>query len=244
VTQHLSEEDLILIYYSEPGVPAAMRGHVAECAECRAAAESLRQTLDLCNELSVPEPDAGFERSVWAGLVPSLVEQPRRHPWFASRVWVAAAATVVLMAGAFALGRFSNGGRHNPPPQPIMAGLSSQARERILAISLADHFDRAAMLLTEISNSGDTQDFALERSRAQDLVDEGRLMRQTLALNGSNATVPLLDDVERFLLEVSNAPDMVSASEMQQMRDRIGSGSLLFKVRIIEANLRTQGQKL
>jgi hypothetical protein len=126
----------------------------------------------------------------------------------------------------------------------MMAGLSSQARERILAISLADHFDRAAMLLTEISNSGDTQDFALERSRAQDLVDEGRLMRQTLALNGSNATVPLLDDVERFLLEVSNAPDMVSASEMQQMRDRVGSGSLLFKVRIIEANLRTQGQQL
>jgi hypothetical protein len=243
--KHLSEEDLILIYYNEPSVPAVMRGHVTECAECRAAAESLRQTLDLCNEFSVPEPDAEFERSVWAGLAPRLAAQPpRTRRWFAPRVWAAVAAAVVLMAGTFTLGRLSNGRHSMPSEQPIMAGLSSQARERILAISLADHFDRAAMLLTEISNSGDAQEFALERSRAQDLVEEGRLMRQTLALNGSNATVPLLDDVERFLLEVANAPDMVSADELRQMRDRMGSGSLLFKVRIIEANLRTQGQKL
>jgi hypothetical protein len=127
-----------------------------------------------------------------------------------------------------------------------MAGLSSQARERILEISLADHLDRAGMLLTEISNTGtpDARGFALERGRAQDLVEEGRLMRQTLEMRGGSATLAFLDEVERFLLEVANAPDAVNPGEMREMRERIGSGSLLFKVRIIEANLRTQGQKL
>ncbi len=91
----------------------------------------------------------------------------------------------------------------------ILAGLSNQARERILEISLADHLDRAGMLLTEISNAGDSGslDFATERGRAQDLVEEGRLMRQTLARHGANATLTFLDEVQRVLLEVANAPD-------------------------------------
>jgi hypothetical protein len=243
MNKHLSEEDLVLIYYNEPGIPADIRRHAVECSECQAAAETLRQTLDLCNEWNVPEPDAQFERSVWTGLAPALVEARRsRSPWLAPKIWVAAAAAVVLMAGAFALGTLSNG--NDSAHQPVIAGLSAQARERILAISLADHLDRTGMLLTEISNSSDSKDFALERGRAQDLIEEDRLMRQTLALTGKSATVGFLDDVERFLLEIANAPDMVSAAEVQQMRERIGSDSLLFKVKIIEANLRTQGQKL
>ncbi|HWF07740.1 MAG TPA: hypothetical protein VG297_04700 [Bryobacteraceae bacterium] len=241
--KHLTEEDLILFYYNEPGLAVESRRHAADCAECQAAVESLRRTLDLCNEWTVPEPDAEFERSTWAGLAPAITSEPRRR-WFVPPMWVAAAAAVVLMAGAFALGRMSKSGH---PRTPEMAGLSNQARERILEISLADHLDRAGMLLTEISNSDDsnaTRDFALDRGRAHDLVEEGRLLRQTLALRGGGATVGFLDDVERVLLEVANAPDAVSSREIEQVRERIGAGSLLFKVRIIEANLRTQGQKL
>jgi hypothetical protein len=151
------------------------------------------------------------------------------------------AATIVILVGAFLLGRGSR------VPQPaLFAGLSNQARERILEISLADHLDRAGMLLTEISNAGDSgsMDFAAERGRAQDLVEEGRLMRQTLARQGMSPTLTFLDEVERFLLEVANAPDSVSPREVRELQERIGSGSLLFKVRIIESNLRMQGQKL
>jgi hypothetical protein len=230
--KHVSEEDLILIYYAEPGVPEEARAHLVECGHCRAAADALAQTLNLCNEWSVPEPDAGFERRVWP---------QRQRDWFIPRVWIGVAAAVVLLIGAFQLGRVSKA------PQPLaIAGLSKQARERILEISLADHLDRADMLLTEISNAGESAplDFASERGRAQDLVEEGRLMRQTLARQGASPTVTFLDEVERFLIEVANAPDSVSPREVEELQQRIGSGSLLFKVRIIESNLRTQGQKL
>jgi hypothetical protein len=220
--KHLSEEDLILIYYGE-----LSETHLAECRQCQAAAASLAQTLDLCNEWKVPVPDAGFERRVWD-------HQPRI--WSVPRAWLAVAAAAVLLVGAFLLGRGSRA------PQPaILAGLSSQARERILEISLADHLDRAGMLLTEVSNE---RDFTAERGRAQDLVEEGRLMRQTLARQGASPTLTFLDEVERVLLEVANAPDTVSPREVEELQQRIGSGSLLFKVRITESNLRTQGQKL
>lgn len=230
--RHLTDEDLILIYYGEPGAPVDARVHLAECGRCRAAADSLAQTLDLCNELSVPVPDEGFERRVW---------QYPRSRWSVPRVWIGLAAAAALLIAVFLLGRQSS-----TPQTSIMAGLSNQARERILEISLADHLDRAEMLLTEISNAGDSAslNFAGERGRAQDLVEEGRLMRQTLARQGDSPTLTFLDEVERFLIEVANASDSVSPDELREMQQRIGSGSLLFKVKIIESNLRTRGQKL
>ena len=245
--KHLSEEDLILIYYNEPGPSAEMRTHASECAECRDAADLLAYTLGLCDEWTVPEPDTAFERRLWAGLAPAIAAQSVRRMtpsrWFAPRYWIAVGAVVLLMAGAFVLGRVS-GDRNTPnASRPMLAGLSNQARQRILDISLADHLDRAGRLLTEISNT-DAPGMAVERGRAQDLVEEGRLMRQMLKLRGATSTLAFLDEVERVLLEVANTPDTVSEAEIKAVRERIGSSSLLFKVRVIEANLRTQGQRL
>jgi hypothetical protein len=239
--RHLSEEDLVLLYYREPGAPESAPAHLAACSECRAASEALARTLNLCNEWNVPEPDREFERSVWARMVPqleSLRSAATGRRWFVA--FAAAAAVCLLIVGAFAIGRISR--RAEPS---ITAGLSQHARERILAISLADHLDRAEMLMTEISNASDTDvpRFGAERRRAQDLVEEGRLMRQTLAIGGQTGTLNLLDDVERFMLEVANAPDQMGPEELRELQGRIGAGSLLFKVRIIESNLRTQGQK-
>ena len=62
-------------------------------------------------------------------------------------------------------------------------------------------------------------------------------------LDGSSRVLAQ-DEVERFLIEIANSPDSVSPGEVREIQQRIGSGSLLFKVRIIESNLRTQGQKL
>jgi hypothetical protein len=165
------------------------------------------------------------------------------HRWWWTprfRLAFAAVAVASVLIAAFTAGRLS---RHAEPS--ITAGLSKQARSRILAISLADHLDRAEMLLTEISNASDSDpsEFSDMRGRAQDLVDEGRLMRQALAAQGDSATLSLLDEVERFMIEVSNAPDQLTAEDVRGLQQRIGSGSLLFKVRIIESNLRTEGQK-
>jgi hypothetical protein len=236
---HLSEEDLILIYYNEPGVAAGARAHIAECHTCRAGMESLAAALSVCDQLVVPEPDRDFERSTWARLVPQLQRETRRHwlaPFFEMRFWIGAAAAAALLITAFIAGRSAS-----HPQNSVTAGLSQQARERILAISLADHLDRAGRLLTEVSNLRETDvaGFTSERSRAQDLVNEGRLMRQWLA---GQAALPLLDDVERFMMELANAPDHIDTEDIRELKQHMDTESLLFKVRIIESNLRTSGR--
>ncbi|MES1261001.1 MAG: hypothetical protein ABUS49_04625 [Acidobacteriota bacterium] len=236
---HLTEQDLVLLYYGEPGAPADGRAHLRECVACRAAAASLARTLNICSEWTLPEPAPDFGRSVWAGIAPRLEDRPARL-WLPLR-WLVPALCALLL-GAFLVGRISN-----RPAPALTAGLSDQARQRILAITLADHLDRAELLLTEISNTSadDTgADFSSARFRAQDLVDEGRLILQTISgARGETATSSLLDQVDRFMLEVANAPDRVSPEEIQTLQRRIRSGSLLFKVRIIQSNLRTEGQK-
>ena len=232
---HLNEEDLVLIYYGEPGVSGDASIHLAECATCRAAAESLAQTLDACSEWVTPEIDP---RRVWARVASAL---ERRRWWafvFEARFWLAAGTVAALVIAAFFAGRDSV----HPAPA-ITAGLSAQARERILEISLADHLDRAELLLTEVANmsGADASELAAERVRAKDLVQEGRLMRQVLASQEqASGMLPVLDEVGRFVLEVANAPDRVGAVEIQRLQQRIDAESLLFKVRIIESNLRMQ----
>jgi hypothetical protein len=231
--KHLSEEDLVLLYYDEPGVAQGSKTalvHLAECADCRVAAESLAQTLDSCNEWSPPATDAELGRSVWARLAPQLDSRPAA---FGRRFWLMAAAVAALVIAAFFAGRSTS-----RPVPAITAGLSESARERILSIALADHLDRAQLLLTEVANMNDSDsaEFAASRTRAKDLVNEGRLLQQVMA----SGNEPLLDEVGRFVLEVANAPDSVNAGEIQGLKQRIDAESLLFKVRIIEANLRTQ----
>ena len=143
---------------------------------------------------------------------------------------MAAAATAALVIAAFFAGRNTS----HPAPA-ITAGLSETARDRILSIALADHLDRAQLLLTEVANmnDSDTAEFANSRTRARDLASEGRLMQQ-LARNHND---PLLDEVGRFVLEVANAPDNAGAPEIQTLKQRIDSEAPA-KVRIIESNLR------
>jgi hypothetical protein len=240
---HLSEEDLILLYYAEPGAPRHAKAHLAECAECRMAAVSLAQSLTLCNDLAVPERSVEFGRDTWTRLVPALSLRPEpKHTWRVP-VWLTATALAIVLVVVFFAGRLS---RPTVAPSPVLAGLSDQARERILEITVADHLDRVQNLLTEIDNDNGatTEGFADNRARAEDLVQEERLMRQSLAAQGETATTNFLGEVETVLTEAAHTSDSASAEQVRDLRDRIEAGSLLFKVRVVESNLRNEEQKL
>jgi hypothetical protein len=228
---HVSEEDLILLYYGEPGVPANARAHLAECPDCARQARSLAMLLDECTNWPAEEPAPGFETRLWRGVAARLPEKESRQPRL--RLFAFAAALACLVVAAFLVGRVTT--RTAPP---ITAGLSSQARERVLQISLADHLDRAEILLTNLSNG-----IAPDRGRAADLVSEGRLLRSALMTSGDTGTLALVDDVERFLLEAANEPEHPADAEMTTLRRRIEDDSLIFKIRIIKSNLRTRGQQ-
>jgi hypothetical protein len=76
-----------------------------------------------------------------------------------------------------------------------------------------------------------------ERGRAEQLVWANRLYRETAAATGDTSVVALLDQLERVLVEVAASSENPSQHELEDVRRRIESGSLLFKVRVMSSDL-------
>ena len=75
---HPTEDDLVLHFYREDQDRAeTIADHLTSCSACRASFEDLREALRLVDSASVPEPDAGFERVMWARVQAAL---PARTP--------------------------------------------------------------------------------------------------------------------------------------------------------------------
>jgi hypothetical protein len=246
---HVIEDDLVLHYYGELPSPDEGRvsAHLADCRECHAAYRRLQQVLMSVDDkaLGVPELPDGFERTVWARLEPGL--QRERAGWFARRLpspsrlgW--AAAAVVIVVSAFYAGRFSRSPQTpgSTPPAAVVAAAANQnqVRERILLVDLGDHLDRSQRILVElVTAEGAGSNLAGERDRAEQLVWANRLYRETAAATGDSSIVDLLDQLERVLVEVAASPANPSQRELEDVRRRIESGSLLFKVRIVSSDL-------
>ena len=238
---HVSEEDLILLYYSEAPDVASVEQHLASCPACRIEFERLKRVLTLVDAegLSVVEtPRPGFERDLWARLEPQL---SRRRSWFArifpssSRLAFAGAAAAVVIV-AFLAGRFS---KEAPPVTPVSTTASAEVSERVLVVAVVDHLDRSQMVLLEVMNgeSGNQTAFGEEQSVARELVASNRLYRQSAARTGDDRTSEVLDELERALVEIANTPQDATTDEVDALRARLASRGLLFKVRVVHSEM-------
>ena len=149
-----------------------------------------------------------------------------------------AAAVVVLVVGAFFAGRALS-----PAPSPSGAATAAaleQMRERILLVDLGEHLDRSQMVLVELVSADEnaTVDISSERARAEQLVADSRLYRQTAEATGDVALSELLDEIERVLTEVAASPESGSSRDLADVRRRIESRDLLFKVRVVSSEVR------
>ena len=231
---HLTDEELVLHHFGETE-DAAVRTHLAQCDACRAALEALRRDLAAVPVPEVPERGEDYGAQVWARLRPQLTEiAPGARAHARSRVWapLGLAASLVL---AFLLGR------HWPHAAPAPAPVSAAARERILLVAVGDHLERSEMLLVELVNAGgDGQpvDISTQQQYAEELVGANRLYRQTVVRAGEPGVASLLDELERLLVEVAHRPSSMSPSDLADIRSRIESRGLLFRVRVIETQVR------
>ena len=230
---HLSPQQLTDIYYGEDD--PLMREHLQGCSPCAGEYRILEELLGTVRGMPVPGPETGYESQIWTRLLPQL---PRRKmSWaFPFRPWIFVTAAAALLAMTFLAGMLTQERRH---PH----GISEQARERVLSITLHDHLERSQMLLTELLNTPPgSLDLLDERSRARDLLEENRLLRQASIRAGETAHGILLDDLERVLLDLANSPPDLSTDDLQALRTRITNDGLLFKVRITSADVQRGGQ--
>jgi len=131
-------------------------------------------------------------------------------------------------------------GRHWPQAVPPPA-VSAAARERILLVAVGDHLERSEMLLLELVNAGadgKPVDISTEQQWAEELVGANRLYRQTVARSGDQGVASVLDELERLLVEIAHRPSSLKPAELDEFRQRIESRGLLFRVRVIETQVR------
>jgi hypothetical protein len=190
--------------------------------------------LDAMDALEAPEPSEAYGSRVWQRIAPQLAQTPERWwtTWFAPRRLVAVAAMAALLIGAFLAGRVSQ--------RRQMAGLSEPVRERIMMVAVGEHLERSQMILVELVNneSKGPVDISAEQQRAEDLIGENRLYRQAAWKNGDRAVSSVLDELERILLEIAHSPSKLDSAEFEQVRQRIESQGILFKIRVVSSNLR------
>ena len=253
MTNHLSDEDLILHYYGETARADAPRvaDHLASCGECQAASTQLRRVLTLVDTAPAAEARPGFERDVWARLEPQLHAPTSRlvrhslgeggwRTFFWAPQWALAGGVAALVLVAFLAGRLSNGAA---PAAPSVQQAQIEPG-RVLRAAVGDHLDRTQMMLAELVNADTDQldQLAGEQARASDLIAVNRLIRQSAEQSGDAAIADVLEDLERVLLEIANAPADVTSNELSDLKARITTQDLLFRVRVIASEMRQRNR--
>lgn len=208
--EHVREEELVLLYYGEPGAESA-REHVEECAECRASYQAVQRLLNTMDAAGVPERDGEYGRRVWAAV--STRVRVRRMIWRT----VGALAAGLLIGVALQVGR---------APEALPAVPADDIAGRVLEAALANHWESSRLVLTEIVNQRGADD-GWAREKVEDLLADNRLYRQSAEAAGQTDTEQLLEDLEEVLVEVAHAP-----GGSDELRRRIEAKGVLFAIQV------------
>ena len=233
---HLTEEQLVLHYYGDSEHAAAVDGHLSECLACREQYAALQRLLNTVDGVPVPERGAEYGERVWLKVSGELGLDAKRSWW--KRLsgswnagvprWAVAGGVTVLLALAFLAGRWTV--RPTGPENQVVS--KGGGSERVLLNALGEHLDRSQMTLVSLANSSD-EETPLERTQAEDLLKENRLYRQAALRSGDESAAAVLDELERVLTEVANAP----GGELDAVRQRMSQQGLLFKIRVLRSQL-------
>jgi hypothetical protein len=238
--KHMTEEELIRYREGEASQREAIAEHLAVCKECRAEMERIDAVLAALDTLPVPDPGEDYGRRVWQQIAPRLIEKPRRwwQAWVEPRRLAAIGAVTALIIAAFVAGRITkqkDAGNDNATRE--------QVRERVLVVAVGEHLGHSEMMLVELSNAEPRDSkqkqisISAEQRRAEDLLEENRLYRQTALQEGDAGLASVLDELERVLLDVAHSPEKVTPAQLETIRKKIEAQGILFKVRVVKKDL-------
>ena len=239
--KHRTEEELIGYRDGEQKDREEIAMHLKECVECRSEMERIEAVFAALDAMPVPDPGEDYEQRVWRQIADRLPEKRVSfwQGWFSWKPLVVAGAMAALMVLAFVIG--VRKGRHEGGGEIADSG---KVRERVLVVAVGDHLGRSEMMLMELENAQPAAsgqrviNISTTQRRAEDLVEENRLYRQTALKEGDQAMASTLDELERVLLDVANSPDEVTPAQFEALRKRIEARGILFKVRVVNQDLR------
>jgi hypothetical protein len=231
---HLSDDQLVLLYYREPLEETGLDGHLAACADCLARFQTLTRVLHVVAEDNVPEPAGDFEARMTA-LVLAAAKKPERgrllqFPRMA-RLMAAGIALAACLLVAFSVGRQI--GRVEEHTQS-----AAQTQERVLLTALGEHLGRSRVTLVELSNREvSTADLKALQAAADNLVTASRLFRAAAERAGEGQIAGVMEETERLLVRFAAAPDKDAKSELDGLRKRVDSKDLLFRLQVMQGQV-------
>src|SRR6266403_1562153 len=250
--KHPNEEELIAYHGGEALRRDPIAEHLTDCPECRMELERIDAVLEALSAMPVPDPGEDYGQEVWQQIAPRLPERRarwwdlaslarwREGGWLEPRRLAVVGAVAALVIVAFLACRVTKRGTLEPTAADASA---EKVRERVLIMAVGEHLGRSEMVLVELANSGPQNagqkqvNISGEQRRAEDLLEENRLYRQTALEQGDTALASVLDELERVLLDVAHSPQQVTPAQLEGIRQRIEARGILFKVRVVGKEL-------
>ena len=240
---HLSEEELMAYREGEEKGRVERAAHLKDCPECREELARIEAVFAALDAMPVPDPGADYERRVWQRLEPQLPQKRARwwEGWIETRRLVVVGAMAALILAAYFVG--VRVGKKAPGGDGTEIAGREKVRERVLVVAVGEHLGKSEMVLVELANTEPRKgeklvNISSEQKRAEALVEENRLYRQTALTEGDQAMASTLDELERVLLDIANSPDEITPAQFESMQRRIEAKGILFKVRVVNQDLR------
>ncbi|MEO8360659.1 MAG: hypothetical protein ABI672_11565 [Vicinamibacteria bacterium] len=247
-TTHLSDNQLVLLYYREPLEEAGFDGHLAGCAECLVRFQTLSRVLQSVAQEEIPEPAGDFEERMVSRVL--LMAKPperaqvlpfRRKFSTLARVLAAGAALAACLILAFSVGRQIGHVEEHQVAGQTMA----QTQEKVLLTALSEHLGRSRVTLVELQNRDFTDaDLKTLQAAADNLVTASRLFRAAAERAGEGQIADVMEETERLLIRFAAAPATDAKSELDGLRRRVDSRDLLFRLQVMEAGVEKREKDL
>ncbi|MGA8162876.1 MAG: hypothetical protein WA374_04795 [Acidobacteriaceae bacterium] len=234
--KHLSEDELIELYYGEAA--GGVAAHEQACRECSTRFAELRQSLDAIRSAPPAPRGAEYGERVWKSLQPLLAPYERKpagwRGWAQWRPALVALGCVLLLAGAFAGGRYWE--RMTTKKVHLAGNAATEATQRVVLVVLADHLDRSERLLVALEHAdpSDRTENAQLQSAAQQLLASNRLVCATANHADDPLLTGALNQLEGVLAEVANNPNLTPA-DLRRLRNEMNAEGILFEIRVLMA---------
>lgn len=251
--KHYTEEELITYHDGETKGREGIRAHLEECPQCQEELRRIEAVYAALDAMPVPDPGEDYGRRVWQQIAPRLPE--KRAAWwlglFTPGRLLAMCVVAAMLVLAFFLGRTTKTGGGSGAGSANDVASRDTVRQRVLEMVVTEHLSRSERVLMELAHArsvdaagaGKLVNISAEQKRAEDLVDENRLYRQSAWEEGDVAMASTLDELERVLVDIANSPDEVSISQLDSIQRRIDSRGILLKVRVVKEGLRDRLEK-
>jgi hypothetical protein len=247
---HPTEDELVLLFYGDTGPDDEPRvtAHLATCTICQPVWQDIRASLNAVDAAGIPEPPPDFERVMWAKVQREIGDMPAPSRRWSPQYWLSAVSlAAVVLAVTAGTWMWST----NTTNTTNATNTSSSQPERALLVAMDEHLERSELLLVELMNADLSQpngaeavQLGFEMAAADDLLLSSRLYRQTATHTGNIELASMLEDLERVLVEIARGPMELKREDLDALRTRIAEEDLLFKVRVVNDEVRRRQQAL